>query len=191
MKLWWQSSPLAPGPLRVRLPSSPSTQASVVSTASTRPLYGRGAGSIPAGGSLCRADVAQPAEHRVARPEGPVRSGSSACTSPWCSGSTASSNLARPGSNPGGLARSRGSTGFGERRDLRGPAPPASGARLGAAGHPSPQREERRMHLRYRSGCGAEPQDVASGKGDPARDASQGAPRSGTARAVASPEPAA
>ena len=35
----------------VRLPPSPSN-ASVVSTASTRPLYGRGVGSIPAGGSL-------------------------------------------------------------------------------------------------------------------------------------------
>ena len=34
----------------VRLPPSPS-HASVVSTASTRPLYGRGAGSTPAGGS--------------------------------------------------------------------------------------------------------------------------------------------
>ena len=31
-----------------------STRASVVSTASTRPLYGRGAGSIPAGGSFLR-----------------------------------------------------------------------------------------------------------------------------------------
>ena len=78
--------------------------ASVVSTASTRPLYGRGAGSIPAGGSLharssadrarpataevagsspagrispC-ADVAQTEEHRSATPERPVRSGSSA-----------------------------------------------------------------------------------------------------------------
>ena len=37
--------------VRVRLPPSP-LHASVVSTASTRPLYGRGAGSIPAGGSL-------------------------------------------------------------------------------------------------------------------------------------------
>jgi hypothetical protein len=36
---------------RVRLPPSP-LQASVVSTASTRPLYGRGAGSTPAGGSF-------------------------------------------------------------------------------------------------------------------------------------------
>ena len=33
---------------------SGSTQASVVSTASTRPLYGRGAGSTPAGGSFLR-----------------------------------------------------------------------------------------------------------------------------------------
>src|SRR3954447_26836501 len=36
---------------RVRIPPAP-LHASVVSTASTRPLYGRGAGSIPAGGSL-------------------------------------------------------------------------------------------------------------------------------------------
>src|SRR5439155_11090744 len=35
---------------RVRLPPSPLAHASVVSTASTRPLYGRGAGSSPDGG---------------------------------------------------------------------------------------------------------------------------------------------
>ena len=75
--------------------------ASVVSTASTRPLYGRGAGSTPAGGSFptsahrsgrCRAtagppvrlrpgviaDVAQLEEHRGATLGRPVRSGSSA-----------------------------------------------------------------------------------------------------------------
>jgi hypothetical protein len=51
------------------------------------------------------ADVAQTAEHRVASPERPVRSGSSALTGPWCNGSTTSSNLVGPGSNPGGPAR--------------------------------------------------------------------------------------
>ncbi len=87
-----------------------STFASVVSTASTRPLYGRGAGSTPAGGSFMRArssaerallcdsrgrwfdssrafhlaDVAQPEEHRSATPERPVRSGSSALVGLWC-----------------------------------------------------------------------------------------------------------
>jgi hypothetical protein len=84
--------------------------ASVVSTASTRPLYGRGAGSTPAGGSSdarssadercpataedagstpagrVHADVAQSAEHRAANPGRPVRSGSSALTGPWCNG---------------------------------------------------------------------------------------------------------
>jgi hypothetical protein len=39
----------------------------------------------------------------------------------------------------------------------------------------------------HRSGRGADPQDAASGQGDPARDPSQGAPRAGTTRAVASP----
>ena len=51
------------------------------------------------------ADVAQTEEHRGATPERPVRSGSSAFTGPWCNGSTASSNLAGPGSNPGGSAQ--------------------------------------------------------------------------------------
>ena len=41
------------GKTRVRIPPAP-LQASVVSTASTRPLYGRGAGSTPAGGSFLR-----------------------------------------------------------------------------------------------------------------------------------------
>ncbi len=98
---------------------------------STRPLYGRGAGSTPAGGFVStaakrqrsrqrllslqwrhepplHADVAQREEHRSATPEGPVRSGSSASSSstgPWCNGSMASSNLAGPGSTPGGPAR--------------------------------------------------------------------------------------
>ena len=74
-----------------------------MSTASTRPLYGRGAGSTPAGGSFdtpvaqwtercpataedagsipagrITADVAQTEEHRGATPGRPVRSGSSA-----------------------------------------------------------------------------------------------------------------
>ena len=46
----WGRLSLASSRARVRLPPSPSN-ASVVSTASTRPLYGRGAGSNPAGGS--------------------------------------------------------------------------------------------------------------------------------------------
>jgi hypothetical protein len=43
--------------------------ASVVSTASTRPLYGRGAGSTPAGGSSFRTAVAQRRERWSAMPE--------------------------------------------------------------------------------------------------------------------------
>ena len=58
--------------------------ASVVSTASTRPLYGRGVGSNPAGGSSSYADVAQSEEHRGATPGRPVRSGSSALEGLWC-----------------------------------------------------------------------------------------------------------
>ena len=102
------------------------SHASVVSTASTRPLYGRGAGSTPAGGSFrtpvaqrnercpataedagsipagrIHADVAHPEEHRVASPERPVRDGSSALEDSWCNGSTPSSNLGGPGSIPG------------------------------------------------------------------------------------------
>jgi hypothetical protein len=131
MKLWWQSASLHRGGAG----STPAVsiellRASVVSTASTRPLYGRGAGSTPAGGFsyarssvdralLCDgrgrwfdssracyfADVAQREERRSATPERPVRSGSSALTSTnrglWCNGSMASSNLAGPGSTPG------------------------------------------------------------------------------------------
>ena len=55
-------------------------------------------------GVLLYADVAQTEERRSATPEGPVRSGSSACASPWCNGSTASSNLAGLGSIPSGFA---------------------------------------------------------------------------------------
>jgi hypothetical protein len=58
--------------------------ASVVSTASTRPLYGRGVGSNPSGGSCSCADVAQTEEHRGATPGRPVRSGSSALEGLWC-----------------------------------------------------------------------------------------------------------
>jgi hypothetical protein len=50
------------------------------------------------------ADVAQKEERRSATPERPVRPGPSACADPWCNGSTMSSNLAGPGSNPGGFA---------------------------------------------------------------------------------------
>ena len=183
MKLWWQSASLAPR--RCGFDSHRLHQASVVSTASTRPLYGRSAGSTPAGGSLAsltgvglrpppraaeppptsgpcaaalfrshtgtqrrvrkprgcfarravssarssvesavlirqrrlvrlqpggfHADVAQPAEHRSATPGRPVRFGSSACSKRLqqtevrgVTGSTASSNFAGPGSNPGG-----------------------------------------------------------------------------------------
>ena len=138
---------LAPSRAWVRFPPSP-PHASVVSTASTRPLYGRGAGSTPAGGSVvgrpklrgpehcpakaedagsspagrAHADVAQTAKRRVASPERPVRLGSSALTkAPGVTESTASSNLAGPGSTPGGPARSTvagrsGSVISGERR---------------------------------------------------------------------------
>jgi hypothetical protein len=53
MKLWRQSASFAPR--RSGFDSRRLHFASVVSTASTRPLYGRGAGSIPAGGSFTRA----------------------------------------------------------------------------------------------------------------------------------------
>ena len=63
--------------------------ASVVSTASTRPLYGRGVGSNPAGGSSSYADVAQTEEQLSqvelgATPGRPVRSGSPALEGLWC-----------------------------------------------------------------------------------------------------------
>jgi len=53
----WTSTSLAPRSMWVRVPPSPLIHASVVSTASTRPLYGRGAGSTPAGGSYARSSV--------------------------------------------------------------------------------------------------------------------------------------
>ena len=40
-------------------------------------------------------------EHRSATPERPVRAGPSALVDSWCNGSTPSSNLGDPGSNPG------------------------------------------------------------------------------------------
>src|SRR6185503_6316817 len=43
-------------------------------------------------------------EHRSATPKRPVRSGPSASKARGVTGSTASSNLAGPGSNPGGFA---------------------------------------------------------------------------------------
>jgi hypothetical protein len=100
MKFFWKNASLAPR--RSGFDSRRLHHASVVSTASTRPLYGRGAGSTPAGGSpyarssvdralLCdgrgrwfesgrayHVDVAQAAEHRSATPGMPVRLGSSA-----------------------------------------------------------------------------------------------------------------
>ena len=116
-----------------------SINASVVSTASTRPLYGRGAGSTPAGGSFTTrprgeavswqtlvrssralADVAQPAEHRAANPVRPVRSGPSALQARGVTGSTASSNLAGPGSIPGGPAGNRSSRAGAARLSLVG-----------------------------------------------------------------------
>jgi hypothetical protein len=136
MRFFWKNTSFAPrrsGFDSRRLHS----HASVVSTASTRPLYGRGAGSTPAGGSVAshrtpvaqrnehcpataedagsipagriHADVAQREEHRVASPERPVRDGSSALEDSWCNGSTPSSNLGGPGSIPGeSAARRRG-----------------------------------------------------------------------------------
>jgi hypothetical protein len=55
------------------------------------------------------ADGAQSEEHRSATPARPVRAGLSALEGPWCNGSTASSNLAGPGSTPGGPALGRSS----------------------------------------------------------------------------------
>jgi hypothetical protein len=88
--------------MSVRLRPSPSL-ASVVSTASTRPLYGRGAGSTPAGGSFLggrSSDGRAPGRHSgEARSIRVVRS-----TGLWCNGSMTSSNLVGPGSRPGGPA---------------------------------------------------------------------------------------
>ena len=165
MKLWWQSASLAPrrsgfDSRRLHL------RASVVSTASTRPSYGRGAGSTPAGGSSharSSADRALPCEGRGRwfdpagrtrgcssagrapgrHPERPVRAGSSASTSPWCNGSTASSNLAGPGSNPGGFASSNDRRGP-ERLGYLGERP--SGLRFESA-HPSRTPRPRRLIL--------------------------------------------
>ena len=68
MRLWWQSTSLATrrsGFDSRRLHSN----ASVVSTASTRPSYGRGAGSTPAGGSShARSSVDESAALRRRRP---------------------------------------------------------------------------------------------------------------------------
>jgi hypothetical protein len=121
---------------------------------STRPLYGRGAGSTPAGGSSIhtRTPVAQRSERCRAKAEGRwfessrayargcsssgraperhfgearssrvVRSHSPPSKAPGVTESTASSNLAGPGSTPGGPARSTvagrsGSVISGERR---------------------------------------------------------------------------
>ena len=64
---------------RVRLPPSPF--ASVVSTASTRPLYGRGVGSTPAGGSCRRSSEGRAPE----RHSGEARSSRAVCfVGPWC-----------------------------------------------------------------------------------------------------------
>ena len=84
MRFFWKNASLAP-----RRSGFDSRRlhlfASVVSTASTRPLYGRGAGSNPAGGSQTQhADVAQTEEHRGATPGRPVRSGPSALEGLWC-----------------------------------------------------------------------------------------------------------
>src|SRR3954462_2808876 len=125
--------------MSVRLRPSPLTLASVVSTASTRPLYGRGAGSTPAGGSFSYARssaeralscdgrgrwfdssrayhfaaVGPTEEHLGAPPGRPVRSGSSALPqAPGVNGCTASSNLAGPGSTLAGLL---------QQQDRRGP----------------------------------------------------------------------
>jgi hypothetical protein len=101
-----------------------------VSTASTRPLYGRGAGSTPAEGSHARSSeerapscdgggrwfessraYSREARGRSSAGRASERHSEEArsiravrFTSPWCNGSTPSSNLDGPGSNPGGLA---------------------------------------------------------------------------------------
>lgn len=102
-----------------------------MSTASTRPLYGRGAGSTPAEGSsharnsvesaalmrqrslvrfqpgvLARGRSSVSAERRGATPEVARSMRVVRFTGLWCNGSMASSNLAGPGSNPGGPAHS-------------------------------------------------------------------------------------
>src|SRR5215211_5075752 len=115
--------------MSVQLRPSPPC-ASVVSTASTRPLYGRGAGSTPAGGSssyarssaeralFCdgrgrwfessRAYLADVAQRKSTG--APLRGGLfdpgrplpvvPDSSGPWCNGSTTSSNLVGPGSHP-------------------------------------------------------------------------------------------
>ena len=158
MRFFWKNTSFAPrrsGFDSRRLHS----HASVVSTASTRPLYGRGAGSTPAGGSVAshrtpvaqrnehcpataadagsipagriHADVAQREEHRVASPERPVRDGSSALEDSWCNGSTPSSNLGGPGSIPGeSAARRRGPERLGYLIGRSGPGSPVVAVRL-------------------------------------------------------------
>jgi hypothetical protein len=114
-KLWWQSTSLATRRcgfdshrlhLRQRLRSVNGKHAPFV-----RPRCGF---------NSCRrlqsADVAQQAEHRVANPDGPVRFGSSASQVRGVTGSTASSNLAGPGSIPGGPVGTRFAGSDGSRR---------------------------------------------------------------------------
>ena len=134
MKLWRQSTSFAPrrsGFDSRRLHFA--NQASVVSTASTRPLYGRGAGSTPAGGSS-RPRAAPPTAGGAGLRRSLVpgtRGRNSSCgrsstgrapgrhpevarsiravrflVGLWCNSSMASSNLAGPGATPGGPALS-------------------------------------------------------------------------------------
>ena len=160
--------------MSVRLRPSP-LFASVVSTASTRPLYGRGVGSIPAGGSSSHADVAQTEEHRDATPGRPVRAGPSACSKqrPVVYGRTASSNLAGPGSDPWQACP----------HDRRGPARlgyPTGGTALRVTRSVVRFESASRSHLTTRP-----PQaGAAAGQGRRAREPPQGATRDRTARAA-------
>ena len=149
----------------VRLPPSPSVHASVVSTASTRLLYGRGAGSTPAGGSSNARSSAdsstalrgqrtlvriQPGVSRGRSSSGqstgaPLRRGPfepgrplSLPKAPGVTESTASSNLAGPGSTPGGPAHSPPyhSSRAGAARLSHGQRAPSGATRFEAAARP-------------------------------------------------------
>ena len=217
MKLSWQSSPLAPGRLRVRLPPSPSpsrlrsvngkhapfvrprcgfnscrrlsNSPATVDEEGSRRTVGSRLRPRERGSSIRRGCcVRSAAEHRVATRRGPFEPGRPLGTSPWCSRQHGELQPRTPGFESW-RACSTTDRPFSE-SDVarsRGRAPPRLRRPPGCRGHTHhPTRGETNAPA-HRSGCGAPPQDAAPGKGDPARDASQGAARAGTARAVASP----
>jgi hypothetical protein len=86
---------------------------------STRPLYGRGAGSTPAGGSI-QTPVAQWKSTAMRMRKSLVRIQPGASKVRGVTGSMASSNLAGPGSNPGGsVVAGRSGSGYLRKSGLR------------------------------------------------------------------------